>query len=254
MIMNLVNFLITGGYIPRDISLDNLFIVLIYNISLPAIVFCLLILQLASLRRYLGVELVSSAALTGLFYEIEGEPSSATDTKLLIDQVILASMIFTVCGVLLYSYPGTFASPAVINAITWTIYLLLLPSAASLLFGTYILNYLKGDSDSNSLLYGGIFDLAALFGFITRFLVQLIRYILVYAKMVLYVVYVEYVFLGSRTPLSTTAVEELPRSIVTRISDDIHGVISGFFHIIFDIFNIIIVHYTQLGALTLVLC
>ena len=247
-------FLIENGYLPRDRSIENIFTILTYQIALPTLILFLFIFHLASLRKYLGIELVSTAALTGLFYEVEGEPSSATDTKLLMDQVVLASMLFTVCGVLLYAYPEKFASPAVINAVTWAIYLLLLPTAASVLFGSYILNYLKGDSDSNSLLYGGIFDLAALFGFVTRFLVQLIRYILIYTKMVLYVVYVEYVFLGSRLPESLTMVEEQPRSIITIISDDIHAVISGFFHTIFDVLNVIIVHYTQLGALTLVLC
>ena len=62
------------------------------------------------------------------------------------------------------------------------------------MFGTYILNYLKGDSDANNMLYAGIFDLSALISFIIRFLVQLVRYFFIYVKMNLYVICTEEMF------------------------------------------------------------
>ena len=214
----------------------------------------MILLALYIFKIHNDITLVSTAALTGLFSEVEGEPSSATDTKLLMDQVKLAALVFTFLGLLLFHYPHVFASPAVINVITWLVYILLLPTAASVLFGSYILNYLKGDTDSNSLLYAGIFDLAAVFGFITRFLVQLIRYALVYAKMVLYMLFMELTYLNPLHIFVYSRPEGTWRNLFTCIYDDICAVISKFFHTVFDIFNIIIVHYTQLGALTLVLC
>jgi hypothetical protein len=58
------------------------------------------------------------AALTGLFYEIEGEPSSASDTRLLIDQVALAATFFITIFALLMAYPKEIACAATINIVT----------------------------------------------------------------------------------------------------------------------------------------
>ena len=55
----------------------------------------MILLALYIFKIHNDITLVSTAALTGLFYEVEGEPSSATDTKLLMDQVKLAALVFT---------------------------------------------------------------------------------------------------------------------------------------------------------------
>ena len=130
----------------------------------------------------------------GLFYQSEQEPANLVDTNTLVSQILFSSSIVLLSGWLLYRFPEHIASPAVINTVTWAVYLLILPATLSLLFGTYILNYLKGDSDANSMLYAGIFDLSALISFIIRFLVQLVRYFFIYVKMGLYVICTEEMF------------------------------------------------------------
>ena len=136
----------------------------------------------------------------GLFYQSEQEPANLVDTNTLVSQILFSSSIVLLSGWLLYRFPEYIASPAVINIVTWAVYLLILPATLSLLFGTYILNYLKGDSDANSMLYAGIFDLSALLSFIIRFLVQLVRYFFIYVKMGLYVICTEEMFKTKEAP------------------------------------------------------
>ena len=130
----------------------------------------------------------------GLFYQSEQEPANLVDTNTLVSQILFSSSIVLLSGWLLYRFPEHIASPAVINTVTWAVYLLILPATLSLLFGTYTLNYLKGDNDANNMLYAGIFDLSALLSFIIRFLVQLVRYFFIYVKMGLYVICTEEMF------------------------------------------------------------
>ena len=220
----------------------------------PIVVFCIAFMYMYAICFFYAIEgTLNMAALTGLFYEVEGEPSSATDTRLLIDQVALASTLFITVFAILIEYPKEIACAATINTVTWCIYIVSLPSAISLIFGTYILNYLKGDSDSNSLLYAGLFDLTTLFGFITRFIIQTIRYALVYAKMCLYVICLEKTLIVAVRIDELLLVRERPMGTFNRMFDDLFWNIRNIYKVIFDVFNIIIVHYTQLGALTLVL-
>jgi hypothetical protein len=96
-----------------------------------------------------------------------------------------------------------------------------LPTAISLIFGTYILNYLKGDTEGNSLLYAGLFDLTTLFGFIIRFLIQTIRYALVYIKMCLYVICLEKTLIVAVRIDELLKVREKPMGIFNRMFDDL---------------------------------
>jgi len=164
---------------------------------------------------------LNTAALLGIFFESEGEVSSTTDIKLLIDQVVMSATFFTMVGLILFNYPTAIACPATINTVTWAVYIVSAPTAASVIFGSYILNYLKGDSGSNSLLYGGVFDLAALFGFFTRFTVQTIRYIMVYVKMCLYVICMEDTIIRDIRIERITGAYDRPRTLTSRFCDDI---------------------------------
>ena len=188
----------------------------------PIVIFCAAFLYMYSIFFFYTVDgVLNMAALTGLFYEIEGEASSATDTRLLIDQVALASTFFLTLFSLAMAYPKEIACAATINAVTWCIYILLLPTAVSIIFGSYILNYLKGDTDSNSLLYAGLFDLTALFGFITRFVIQTIRYALIYIKMCMYVVCLEKTLIVAVRIDELLKVRERPMGIFNRMFDDL---------------------------------
>ena len=196
---------------------------------------------------------INLSILFGLFYQSEQEPANMVDTNTLISQIIFSSSIVLLSGWLLYRFPEYIASPIVINIVTWAIYLLILPATLSLLFGTYILNYLKGDSDANSMLYAGIFDLSALLSFVIRFLVQLVRYFFIYVKMGLYVICTEEMF---RTKEALDRILKNQPSDVClplQIFDDICGLYYGLWHIVFEICNVVIIYYTQLGAFSLIL-
>jgi len=55
------------------------------------------------------------------------------------------------------------------------------------------MNYLKGDSSANDILYAGIFDIATFFGFFKRFLIQFIRYVLITIKVILFSTWVRHI-------------------------------------------------------------
>ena len=140
-----------------------------------------------------------------------------------------------------------------INIVTWAVYLLILPATLSLLFGTYTLNYLKGDNDANNMLYAGIFDLSALLSFIIGFLIQLLRYFFIYVNMGLYVI---------STEEAVKTKEALDRILKNHPSDvylplqffdDVCELYYSLRHVVYEICNVTIIYYTQLGAFSLVL-
>ena len=136
----------------------------------------------------------------GLFYQSEQGPAHLVDTDTLVSQILFSSSTVLLSGWLLYRFHEYRASPTVINIVTWAAHLLILPATTNLLFGTYILNYLKGDRDVNNMLYASIFNLSALLSFIIRFLIQLVRYFFIYVKMNLYVICTEEMFKTKEAP------------------------------------------------------
>ena len=67
----------------------------------------------------------------GLFYQSEQEPANLVDTNTLVSQILFSSSIVLLSGWLLYRFPEHIASPAVINTVTWAVYLLILPATLS---------------------------------------------------------------------------------------------------------------------------
>ena len=189
----------------------------------------------------------------GLFYKSEQEQDNLVDTNTLVLQILFSSSIVLLSGWLLYRFPEYIASPTVINIVTWAVYLLILPATLSLLFGTYTLNYLKGDNDANNMLYARIFDLSALLSFIIGFLIQLLRYFFIYVNMGLYVI---------STEEAVKTKEALDRSLKNHPSDvylplqffdDVCELYYSLRHVVYEICNVAIIYYTQLGAFSLVL-
>lgn len=129
---------------------------------------------------------INTTAIVSLFYEVENEPGSGTDSKLLLDQLVYSSILSLTMLSIILMLPTITGSAFVLNSIVLLATVLLIPFAVASLFGSYITNYLKGDTESNSTLYAGVFDLATLFGFFKRFLIQFVRYVLVTAKVVLF--------------------------------------------------------------------
>ena len=198
-------------------------------------------------------DIINLPIMFGLFYQTEQEPANLVDINTLISQILFSSLIILGSCWLLFRFPEYIASPTALNILTWLVYLLFLPATLSLIFGTYILNYLKGDADSNSCLYAGIFDLSTLASFVIRFLVQLVRYVFIYAKMGLYVVCTERIF-KTKAMMDRVLADRAPEvCIPLQIFDDIVGLYYSFWHMLFEICNVIIVYYTQFGAFSLVL-
>jgi hypothetical protein len=114
--------------------------------------------------------------IIGLFVYIETDPGNADDVALKQTIITTLVLIYTQALHLLYTYPEYIASKAVLSSLGILISILLFPTILCTLLGAYTMNYLRGGSESNSTLYCGVFDLANLFGFIIRPLVQLVRY------------------------------------------------------------------------------
>ena len=196
---------------------------------------------------------INFSIMFGLFYQSEQEPANMVDINTFISQVLFSSTLVLITGWIFYSFPGYIASPLVLNILMWSVYLLLLPTTLCVIFGTYILNYLKGDTDSNSRLYAGIFDLSALISFVIRFLVQLVRYVFIYAKMGLYVICTEETF-RMREMMGRLNYKKFNDDwAIMQLVDDFINLIISFFHTLFEICNVVIIYYTQFGAFSLVL-
>lgn len=112
--------------------------------------------------------------------------------------MIILCVTITTVVTFLYRYPQYAASQMVWNTVLWSIYVLLIPAVIMSIFGGYFLNYIKGDSSSNSNALNIIFDFANLFGFIKRFLIQIVRYILITVKIGLFLIFMEKGFVVKR--------------------------------------------------------
>ena len=145
------------------------------------------------------------------------------------------------------------ASPVVVSTIIMLIYILAIPATISLIFGTYIMNYLKGDSNSNSLLYAGIFDIANFIGFFQRFVVQFIRYVLIFIKISLFNFFVDHVFEHARLLSILDERVQFDKWCITRAVDEVFILIRESIHALFELTNIFIIYYAQLGAFVIVL-
>lgn len=133
-----------------------------------------------------GIVTVDVTVITGLFKKSETDLGNADDFNLLTNQVILIAAMYLGLFKLLWLHPTQIASPVVLSSLSTAILVVSLPTALSLLFGAYIMNYLRGDSGANSVLYAGVFDIATFIGFAKRFCIQLVRYILITIKLGLF--------------------------------------------------------------------
>ena len=141
----------------------------------------------------------------------------------------------------------------VVNTISLMVIVLALPATLSLLMGAYIMNYLKGDSNSNSVLYAGLFDLASLFGFFKRFSVQFIRYILITAKVALFYHFVLKSFKGGLLTCQFRSEKNINGGFVQTLLDSLNYYKIYAIEFIAELFNIFIVYYAQMGAFVIVL-
>jgi len=156
-------------------------------------------------------------------------------------------------GWLLCTFPEQIASPRVIKNVTWAVYILVLPTTLSILFGKYTLNYLKGDSAGNRTLYAGIFDLFVLFKVILHLSLQLLRGFLVYKCMVLYIIYASRVFTYEQ--LSNHVLKKQPTGVSQSLQtfDEIYRLYNSSLLSLYEICLIAVTYYPQLGALSLIL-
>lgn len=197
----------------------------------------------------------NTAAFVSLFYETENEPSSKTDIKMLIDQLTYSTAISITAFVCLFTFPETFGSASVLNATMMLVYILAIPTVVSLIFGTYVMNYLKGDTSSNSVLYAGIFDLATFFGFFKRFLIQFIRYILISVKVVFFNVFVDRTIIRGRYLMQVDRTKSWDWDpLYWEFCSCVHELGADIIHAVWELTNIFIIYYAQLGAFVIVLC
>lgn len=196
---------------------------------------------------------VNTAAITGLFYESENELGNANDYKLLCDQmaVLCATVLTTV--MLLYRYPKYVSCPMVFSTITWSIYVLTIPAVVMSLFGAYFLNYLKGDANSGSNIKNSVFDFANLFGFVKRFAIQMLRYVLVTAKVGLFLIFLEAELRATRKLFIIDCEERFKDTYVEWMLDNIQMLFYDIIHCFVELANVFIVYYSQLGAFVIIL-
>lgn len=196
---------------------------------------------------------LNTIAIIGLFYDTEDETGNTGDFKVVCDQMILLVTIYSCTSILLYKFPKKIAAPTVLNGMLSFIYILSIPAILSLLFGTYIMNYLRGDSDSNSILYSGIFDIANFIGFIKRFLVQFIRYILIMVKLFLFHHFTDHSIreLVWHWEMRRDALKA--QSYILDFMFQVDSIFIYTMHYTAEIVNILIVYYAQFGAFVIIL-
>lgn len=200
-----------------------------------------------------GIITVDVTVITGLFKKTETDMGNADDFNLLTNQVMLIAVMYLGLFKLFWLCPTQIASPVVLSALSTAILVISLPTALSLLFGAYIMNYLRGDSGSNSVLYAGIFDLATFVGFFKRFCIQLVRYILITIKLGLFDHFVYESIRGSVANLDMFRERISWSNPFEQVLDDFFYMLTYAFEFVCEIINLFIVYYAQFGAFVLVL-
>lgn len=191
--------------------------------------------------------------ITGLFYETENEPGSPVDYTLLTCQVVVSALAVLGFSRLLYRNPEVGTSTVVWNFMIWSIAIVSLPAFTAVIFGSYILNYVKGEGHSNNQTVNVLFDSANLFGFIKRFLIQIIRYALITIKLYLLLTYLNNVSEYQYRLAELSGRYNWTSSWVENIAIYISWVISEALHVLFEIINVFIIYYAQLGAFVIIL-
>lgn len=191
--------------------------------------------------------------ITGLFYETENEPGSPVDYTLLTCQVLVSAVTILGFGKLLYRNPEVGTSTVVWNFVIWSILVVSLPSFTLVLFGSYLLNYVKGEGHSNHQTTNVLFDSANLFGFLKRFLIQLIRYALITIKLYILLAYLSNISEYQYRLAELSGKYNWTSSWVENISILISWIISEVLHVLFEVVNVFIIYYAQLGAFVIIL-
>lgn len=188
-----------------------------------------------------------------IFTETENEINAIEDMEILKQKAILSTLFYLGLFKFLYSYHKIIGAPIVLSTVSLGVMILSLPTLLCLLFGSYIMNYIKGDSGSNSLLYAGVFDFATLLGFFKRFLVQFVRYALITAKLYLFDRYIYSSLQGTTLGLDLYMERRDINGLLSHITEDMSYYVIYSCEFVGELANIFIVYYAQLGAFVLVL-
>lgn len=223
-----------------------------YRIIVPAFVVYLILFIL------FGLYTVLTTTVTSILYfnfskESENEPGSIDDISLVKNNVIFFIALYAIVLKVFFFKPTVIASPLIMHTLFLASIIFFFPATLSLLFGAYIMNYLRGDSNSNSNLYAGVFDLANLFGFFKRFCVQFIRYVLITVKIALFYHFVLKSIKGKLLEVNIKSSRVIIDGFKSTVLSDIKVYTIYLFEFIAEIFNIFVVYYAQMGAFCIVL-
>ena len=188
-----------------------------------------------------------------LLVEAEQEISNLNDISKL--AILVVALILTSLGVykLFFLLAVYVAKPIVSQTMLLAIYVLTPPTILSVLCGKYILHYLKGSTFNSNTVAVAIFDVAAFISFFFRFLLQIIRYVLVVIKFTL---------LHS---LFAHHYSYRPPVIVMRLHPTLEDAKPFYFfeecwelqqelvHWVFELINVFVIYYAQVGAFAIVL-
>jgi hypothetical protein len=213
----------------------------------------LVLVLVYALQQTLHFNKPTQQSLDQLLHEAENEMGNVHDIRYPAESLTLT---FIATLGLVYATPlcsRWVDGVLVFNTLLTATYLLTPPTMLCLMFGHHLFNYIKGGPAKNSLLANTFLDVTALAAFFARFGLQMLRYLLVLAKLSLVTS-----FFGTSLRKATgyvtdsaTSLEELPTFFsfnLTSVKDSFIWVL----HHLFESIETMLIYYAQTGALCIV--
>ena len=105
------------------------------------------------------------------------------DAKIPTEVFVLALLLGLAYYTLTVLLANDTAKLIIMNTLIVTVYIITPPAVMSLLFGGYVLQYIKGAASTNNNTINSFFDLTSLVSYFFRFALQILRYLLICAKL-----------------------------------------------------------------------
>lgn len=191
--------------------------------------------------------------LDQLLHEAENEMGNVHDIRYPAESLTLT---FVATLGLVYATPlcsKWVDSVLVFNTLLTAVYLLTPPTMLCLMFGHHLFNYIKGGPAKNSLLANTFLDVTALTAFFARFGLQMLRYLLVLAKLSLVTS-----FFGQSVKKATTYVTGSADALTAQQTffesnlSSIKSALAWVIHHLFETVETMLIYYAQTGALCIV--
>lgn len=220
---------------------------------LVAVLSTLVLVWVAALFTHLESITSTQTSTETLLNEVENEMGNVYDLQLPVESLTV-TFVTTLGLVVLTPVISTALSPTLLFNTLFTVACLLTPpTLLCFLYGRYLFNYIKGASTKNTLVTNFLLDGIALAAFFTRFLLQMLRYVLVLVKLALVGGFIHQLTTayggGSSLRGSSAVLQEGPAvSTLTSLLD----ICVATLHFIFEMLETFLIYYAQTGALGIV--